>query len=201
MIGPASTSGRTQCTVHPWRVAPSRSARACVSSPGYAGSSDGWMLISRPRQRPTKAGPRIRMKPARHTSSTPRRASAASSRASNAARRSPAAGATTATGTPAAAARLRAGADGWSDTTTATRKPARQAARSSSTCRLEPRPETSTATFKPATRPPGSRLPRRAPGPRSPYPPARRAPLGRQGLAESARPLRRPRSGASPRRS
>ena len=53
------------------RSAPSRraalrrraSARACVSRPVKAGSSDGWMLIMRPRQRSTNHGVSRRMKP------------------------------------------------------------------------------------------------------------------------------------------
>ena len=48
MIGPSSTSAVTKCTVQPWMRTPASSARACVSRPLKDGSSEGWMLISRP---------------------------------------------------------------------------------------------------------------------------------------------------------
>ena len=40
---------------------PAASALACVSSPGYSGSNEGWMLSMRPAKRSTSAGPRMRM--------------------------------------------------------------------------------------------------------------------------------------------
>ena len=63
MIGPASTSARTKCTVQPWKRTPAASARRWLSRPRKAGSSEGWMLSSRSRQRSTKSALRIAHEP------------------------------------------------------------------------------------------------------------------------------------------
>ena len=117
---------------------------------GTPGSSEGWMLRIRPAKCPTKPGDRIRMKPARHTSPTPRAFSSCTSAASNAFRgrakifrvRS------TSASMPAARARSerrRARTVGDHAPTTAAGKPGRAQA-SRSAWRFEPRPETSTPT-------------------------------------------------------
>ena len=69
MIGPASISGTTKCTVAPCRLTPASSARRWVCSPLNCGSSAGWMLSIRPLQRVTNHGVNSRMKPARQTRS------------------------------------------------------------------------------------------------------------------------------------
>ena len=43
-IGPPSSSAVTRCTVTPLTLAPCSSAWRCASTPGNAGSSEGWML-------------------------------------------------------------------------------------------------------------------------------------------------------------
>ena len=43
-IGPPSSSPVTRCTVAPLTFTPCASACACASTPGNAGSSDGWMF-------------------------------------------------------------------------------------------------------------------------------------------------------------
>ena len=67
MIGPASISGTTKCTVAPCCFAPAASARAWVSRPLNAGSSAGWMLSMPALPLPTNHGVSSRMKPARQT--------------------------------------------------------------------------------------------------------------------------------------
>ena len=47
-IGPWSRSAVTKCTVAPLTLQPASIARRCVCRPVNAGSSDGWMLSSRP---------------------------------------------------------------------------------------------------------------------------------------------------------
>ena len=70
MIGPESISGTTKCTVAPWIFTPAASARACVSRPLNAGSSDGWMLSIRPLPALARtSGVSSRMNPPRQTSS------------------------------------------------------------------------------------------------------------------------------------
>ena len=76
MIGPLSIAARTKCTVQPCSLTPASRARAWVLRPVKAGSSEGWMLISRSRQRSTKPADSSRMKPARQTSSMPAASSA-----------------------------------------------------------------------------------------------------------------------------
>ena len=82
-------------------------------SPGKAGSREGWMLTSRPSQRPTNPAVSTRMKPASATSPMPCRASTACIAASKPGRspRKPRLS-TTAVGMPAAAARREAGGIG-----------------------------------------------------------------------------------------
>ena len=60
---PASSSSVTRWTEQPLTVSPASIARACVSSPRYLGSSEGWMLTIRPRHWATNHGERMRMKP------------------------------------------------------------------------------------------------------------------------------------------
>ena len=73
-----SSSGTTKCTVHPEMRTPASSTCLCTCRPLKAGSSEGWMLMSRPSQLRTKLSDRTRMKPARHTSSMPSSLSALS---------------------------------------------------------------------------------------------------------------------------
>ena len=80
-IGPASSSGVTKCTVAPLTFTPWSRACRCASTPGNAGSSDGWMLRTRRGNASQNSGPSRRMNPARHTSPTPRARSALDERA------------------------------------------------------------------------------------------------------------------------
>ncbi|CFP68412.1 Uncharacterised protein [Bordetella pertussis] len=50
MMGPWSSTGVTKCTVQPCARTPVARACACVCvcRPGNAGSSEGWILTSRP---------------------------------------------------------------------------------------------------------------------------------------------------------
>src|SRR5579862_2690845 len=88
MIGPVSVSGRTKCTVQPANRTPAASAWRWACRPRKAGNSDGWILTMRSRHASTKTTARIRIKPARHTRSTPAPRRAASAAAANS-RRSP----------------------------------------------------------------------------------------------------------------
>ena len=47
-MGPTSSSAVTSCTVQPANLQPASMARWCVCRPVNAGSSEGWMLSSRP---------------------------------------------------------------------------------------------------------------------------------------------------------
>ena len=70
-------------TVQPVTVSPAASARSWVSRPLYLGSSEGWMLTIRPRQRSMNQGERMRMKPASAMVPTRWSSSAALERRSN----------------------------------------------------------------------------------------------------------------------
>ena len=67
--GPVSTPASTRCTVAPVTVTPAASASRTACAPGKAGSSAGWVLISRPPNASSTAGPTIFMKPAETTRS------------------------------------------------------------------------------------------------------------------------------------
>src|SRR5215204_4888436 len=70
-MGPPSRVSSTKWTVQPETRTPCSTACRCASRPGKAGSREGWMLSTRPRNSSTKQGESRRMKPARQTSSTP----------------------------------------------------------------------------------------------------------------------------------
>ena len=69
-IGPASSSAVTRWTVQPATLTPCSSACRCASTPGNAGSSDGWTLSTAFGNASTNSEPSSRMNPARQTSST-----------------------------------------------------------------------------------------------------------------------------------
>src|SRR4030088_3283796 len=89
MIGPASVSGITKCTVAPETFTPACNAGPCGSRPGNDGSSEGWMLSMLPYQRCTNSAVNSRMKPPRQIRSTLCSSSADCRTFSNAARSLP----------------------------------------------------------------------------------------------------------------
>src|SRR5512139_606621 len=123
--GPPSSSAVTKCTVTPCSRSPAASARAWVSSPGWRGSSEGWMFSMRPAYRATNAPDSTRMKPASTTASAACATMCLSIAASKAARssrpsRRKALASATATSRPRSLARCTPPAPGWSLMTTAT---------------------------------------------------------------------------------
>src|SRR6186713_1591614 len=70
MMGPASVSGITKCTVAPEILTPACNAWPCGSRPGNDGSSEGWMLSILPYQHCTNSAVNSRMNPPRQIRST-----------------------------------------------------------------------------------------------------------------------------------
>mmetsp|Transcript_6645 Transcript_6645/g.17403 ORF Transcript_6645/g.17403 Transcript_6645/m.17403 type:complete len:246 (-) Transcript_6645:486-1223(-) len=92
-ISPASTTASTMWTVQPLSLSPAASTAVWTSRsmpPANLGSSDGWMLRARRRQRAQNAAERMRMKPTRSTTSQPAASRCDVSSASYASRERPA---------------------------------------------------------------------------------------------------------------
>src|SRR6185436_2469308 len=144
-MGPASSSGVTKCTVAPDTFTPWATACCCASSPGKAGSREGWMLSTALGNARMKSALSRRMNPARHTSVTPRSFSVDASTRSYATRSGYALCGRTRVSMPARRARSRPAASGRFEITTAIRASRRPPSTASMmACRLLPRPEMST---------------------------------------------------------
>src|ERR1035441_8529630 len=141
-IAPWSTASSTKWTVHPAALAPYSSAWACASSPGKAGSSDGWMFRIRLGNARTNSAERIRIYPARQTRSTRCWCRRAIISASCSARLRPADGTANAA-SPISRAAVSPAASAWLDSTTAISAPSRRRSRIAlaMATKFEPRPE------------------------------------------------------------
>src|ERR1035437_8048191 len=150
-IAPLSTASSTKWTVHPATFAPNSSACACASSPGNAGSSDGCTFRIRFGNARTNGALRIRMYPARHTTSTRCWCSRAITSASCSARLRPADGTANAA-SPISRAACNPAASALFDSTTAICAPCKRCRRIASAIarKFDPRPESRIPSrFKP----------------------------------------------------
>src|SRR3990172_9072938 len=144
-MGPVSVPSSTKCTVAPATLTPCSRAWRWACKPGKAGSSEGWMLSSRPSKCQTNTAPRTRMNPARHTSPPPRSSRAAITAFSWASRLGYCLGSTNNASTPRPRAISRAPAVARSVTSAATTAGTRPASTAStSASKFEPRPEART---------------------------------------------------------
>src|SRR5262249_45669750 len=147
MIGPRSRCSSTKWTVHPETFTPRSTACFCASSPGKAGSKEGWIFRMRFRKARTNSGESKRMYPARHTKSTPASLSAATTSASCSSRTRPLEGISRVLN-PRCRADSRPGASPRLEITTAIsalRRPAWM--ESAMASKFEPRPESRMPSF------------------------------------------------------